>query len=245
MPAHANTRRGCAPTNSVACNRELVGGSNTLRPPCCASTIPWCCWLQPTVYQRLVGWLVGCSFFLDHLPLPCRTRYTTPSTNEGGGGSRSSWSSRSSRSSSDNENVSSWGGSILFDAASNQFHGWASEMTHHCGINAWETNSQARGVWCGPVFVFVVSRGIASGVHVSHTAAHSSCCVRSAHRWVVHFSTAAWNRCECRLREEPRHALCSVCLVRASGMACSCGALSFPEKEDFSSHCSAAPRAPG
>jgi hypothetical protein len=40
------------------------------------------------------------------------------------------------------QNVSSWGASVHWDAASGRWHGWASEMREHCGINAWETNSQ-------------------------------------------------------------------------------------------------------
>ena len=39
-------------------------------------------------------------------------------------------------------NVSSWGAPVLWDATSQQWHGWASELLHGCGINAWETNSQ-------------------------------------------------------------------------------------------------------
>jgi hypothetical protein len=42
----------------------------------------------------------------------------------------------------DGTNVSSWGMPALYDAASAKWHGWASEMVHGCGINAWETNSQ-------------------------------------------------------------------------------------------------------
>ena len=40
------------------------------------------------------------------------------------------------------QNASSWGASVHWDAASATWHGWASEMREHCGINAWETNSQ-------------------------------------------------------------------------------------------------------
>jgi hypothetical protein len=40
------------------------------------------------------------------------------------------------------ENISTWGAPILFDEKSKKWHGWASEMMHGCGINAWETNSQ-------------------------------------------------------------------------------------------------------
>ena len=40
------------------------------------------------------------------------------------------------------KNVSTWGAPMLWDEPSAQWHGWASEMTHGCGINAWETNSQ-------------------------------------------------------------------------------------------------------
>ena len=39
-------------------------------------------------------------------------------------------------------NVSTWGAPVLWDEPSKQWHGWASEMTFGCGINAWETNSQ-------------------------------------------------------------------------------------------------------
>jgi hypothetical protein len=49
---------------------------------------------------------------------------------------------RETNASSGNSNVSTWGAPILFDNISKQWHGWASEMTHGCGINAWETNSQ-------------------------------------------------------------------------------------------------------
>ena len=43
---------------------------------------------------------------------------------------------------SDGRNVSSWGSPILWDEESQKWHGWASSMTHGCGINAWETNSE-------------------------------------------------------------------------------------------------------
>lgn len=39
------------------------------------------------------------------------------------------------------ENISTWGAPVLFDEKSKQWHAWASEMMHGCGINAWETNS--------------------------------------------------------------------------------------------------------
>eukprot|EP01051_Picozoa_sp_SAG22_P017358 SAG22_NODE_2657_length_2331_cov_1.494624_2_plen_502_part_00 len=40
------------------------------------------------------------------------------------------------------ENTSTWGAPLLWDEVSQLWHGWASEMEHGCGINAWETNSQ-------------------------------------------------------------------------------------------------------
>lgn len=40
------------------------------------------------------------------------------------------------------ENISSWGAPIAYDAATQLWHGYASEMANGCGINAWETNSQ-------------------------------------------------------------------------------------------------------
>ena len=43
---------------------------------------------------------------------------------------------------SDGSNVSTWGSPILYDETGGKWHGWASEMMHGCGINAWETNSQ-------------------------------------------------------------------------------------------------------
>jgi hypothetical protein len=39
-------------------------------------------------------------------------------------------------------NVSSWGAPVVWDDATQLWHGWASEMVAGCGINAWETNSQ-------------------------------------------------------------------------------------------------------
>jgi hypothetical protein len=39
-------------------------------------------------------------------------------------------------------NTSSWGGSVLRDEATGQWHMWASEITAHCGINAWTYNSR-------------------------------------------------------------------------------------------------------
>ena len=39
-------------------------------------------------------------------------------------------------------NSSSWGGSVLRDEATGQWHMWASEITAHCGINAWTYNSR-------------------------------------------------------------------------------------------------------
>ncbi len=62
-------------------------------------------------------------------------QYTTPDDTQGGQGGQGS------------NNVSSWGGTILLDEKSGLYHGWASEMTEHCGINAWETNSQVSGAW--------------------------------------------------------------------------------------------------
>lgn len=43
---------------------------------------------------------------------------------------------------SNNSNISTWGSPVLWDETSQQWHGWASEMTLSCGINAWQTNSQ-------------------------------------------------------------------------------------------------------
>jgi len=34
-------------------------------------------------------------------------------------------------------NVSSWGGAVLYDDVTDRWHMWASEMTKGCGINAW------------------------------------------------------------------------------------------------------------
>eukprot|EP00041_Stephanoeca_diplocostata_P001737 m.21178 g.21178 ORF g.21178 m.21178 type:complete len:514 (+) comp12330_c0_seq1:69-1610(+) len=39
-------------------------------------------------------------------------------------------------------NVSTWGATMLWDEVSGMYHGWVSEMTLGCGINAWESNSQ-------------------------------------------------------------------------------------------------------
>lgn len=39
-------------------------------------------------------------------------------------------------------NVSSWGAPVLWDEASQLWHGWASELREGCGINSWESNSQ-------------------------------------------------------------------------------------------------------
>jgi hypothetical protein len=38
-------------------------------------------------------------------------------------------------------NVSSWGGAVLLDEASGEFHMWASEMLFNCGIDSWTSNS--------------------------------------------------------------------------------------------------------
>ena len=42
------------------------------------------------------------------------------------------------------QRVSSWGGSVLWDAASKRWHMWAAEMQEHCGIRVWLTNSAIR-----------------------------------------------------------------------------------------------------
>lgn len=39
-------------------------------------------------------------------------------------------------------NTSSWGGSVLQDETTGVWHMWASEITEHCGINAWTFNSR-------------------------------------------------------------------------------------------------------
>lgn len=40
--------------------------------------------------------------------------------------------------------VSSWGGSVIYDQDTQQFHMWAAEMQEHCGIRVWLTNSAIR-----------------------------------------------------------------------------------------------------
>jgi len=39
-------------------------------------------------------------------------------------------------------NTSTWGGSVIFDQASNVSHMWAAEMSHNCGLDTWTTNSR-------------------------------------------------------------------------------------------------------
>ena len=39
-------------------------------------------------------------------------------------------------------NISSWGGSVLYSADDGLWHMWASEMVHHCGLDAWQSNSR-------------------------------------------------------------------------------------------------------
>jgi hypothetical protein len=39
-------------------------------------------------------------------------------------------------------NTSSWGGSVLLDETTGVWHMWASELTAHCGIDAWTFNSR-------------------------------------------------------------------------------------------------------
>ena len=40
------------------------------------------------------------------------------------------------------QRVSSWGGSVLYDADDGKYHMWAAEMSENTGIKAWETNSR-------------------------------------------------------------------------------------------------------
>ena len=37
--------------------------------------------------------------------------------------------------------ISTWGGSVIYDAATQLYHMYASEIMHHCGIHRWVTNS--------------------------------------------------------------------------------------------------------
>ena len=37
--------------------------------------------------------------------------------------------------------LSSWGGSVIYDAASELYHMYYSEISRHCGIHRWVTNS--------------------------------------------------------------------------------------------------------
>lgn len=39
-------------------------------------------------------------------------------------------------------NISSWGAPVLRHPKTGVYHAWPAEMTHFCGINAWERNSQ-------------------------------------------------------------------------------------------------------
>jgi len=41
----------------------------------------------------------------------------------------------------DNVNVSSWGGSVIFSPSTSTFHMFAAEFTNHCGLDAWQSNS--------------------------------------------------------------------------------------------------------
>ncbi len=38
-------------------------------------------------------------------------------------------------------NMSSWGGTVLYDPESQLYYMWASEMESHCGMHTWTTNS--------------------------------------------------------------------------------------------------------
>eukprot|EP01060_Flectonema_neradi_P014031 TRINITY_DN2074_c0_g1_i3.p1 TRINITY_DN2074_c0_g1~~TRINITY_DN2074_c0_g1_i3.p1 ORF type:complete len:495 (+),score=81.02 TRINITY_DN2074_c0_g1_i3:95-1486(+) len=40
--------------------------------------------------------------------------------------------------------ISTWGGSVLYDETDGLYHMWAAEMVNSCGIRVWETNSQVR-----------------------------------------------------------------------------------------------------
>eukprot|EP01060_Flectonema_neradi_P014030 TRINITY_DN2074_c0_g1_i2.p1 TRINITY_DN2074_c0_g1~~TRINITY_DN2074_c0_g1_i2.p1 ORF type:complete len:496 (+),score=83.00 TRINITY_DN2074_c0_g1_i2:95-1489(+) len=40
--------------------------------------------------------------------------------------------------------ISTWGGSVLYDETDGLYHMWAAEMINSCGIRAWRTNSQIR-----------------------------------------------------------------------------------------------------
>ena len=42
----------------------------------------------------------------------------------------------------ENQNMSSWGGAVAFDASSGKWLMYAAEMVGGCGINSWESNSQ-------------------------------------------------------------------------------------------------------
>ena len=42
------------------------------------------------------------------------------------------------------DELSSWGGSVLYDETDGLYHMWAAEMVHSCGIRVWLTNSQLR-----------------------------------------------------------------------------------------------------
>jgi len=39
-------------------------------------------------------------------------------------------------------NISTWGGSVIFDPTNNISHMWAAEISDHCGLNTWTTNSR-------------------------------------------------------------------------------------------------------
>ena len=82
-------------------------------------------------------------------------------------------------------NVSTWGGSVLLDAARDPptYHMWASEITHGCGIDAWRTNSQ------------IVHATSADGVHfkrrevVQGVFAHEPTVARAPDgRWVMWYT---------------------------------------------------------
>jgi hypothetical protein len=84
----------------------------------------------------------------------------------------------------DGVNVSTWGAPVLFDEASGRWHGWTSEITHGCGINAWETNSQiVHIVGDGPTGPFTRREVFASAF------AHEPDVVRGPKgEWVIVFS---------------------------------------------------------
>ena len=83
------------------------------------------------------------------------------------------------------ENVSSWGAPVHWDETTALWHGWASEMVAHCGINAWETNSQIVHIVSTSAF------GPFARKEVIHPAfAHEPAVERGPHgEWVMAYSS--------------------------------------------------------